>query len=336
MAESGGVEHIAVQANGLRFHVASCGDGDRLALCLHGFPECWYSWRHQIPLLARLGYRVWAPDLRGYGESERPPRVADYAIEHLLDDVGGLIDASGARSTLLIGHDWGGVIAWYFALRRVRPLDRLVVMNLPHPAIMERALRTWRQLRRSWYVLFFQIPRLPEALLRARGYHAIGEAFRRTAVDPSRFPDEALQVFRASAARPGALTAMLNYYRALVRGGSGERQRALGYPVIDTPTLFLWGDEDTALGKETTEGTEQYVSDLTLRHLPRVSHWIQQEAPEMVNAMLEAWLTGRPVPEAAELARGSGALASRPASAPPAGPPDAERAAPTTMQGVRT
>jgi len=310
MTDVPGVEHEFVRANGLRFHVATCGAGDRLALCLHGFPECWYSWRNQMPLLAELGFRVWAPDLRGYGETDRPGRVQDYAIERLLEDAAGLIDAAGARSTLLIGHDWGGIIAWYFALRRVRPLARLVVMNLPHPAVIERALRHWWQLRRSWYVFFFQLPRLPEALLRARDYRAIGEAFRAMAVDKSRFPDAVLRVYRAAAARPGALTAMLNYYRALLRG-SGRRQRALGYPLIETPTLLLWGEEDRALAKATTYGTERYVPNLTLRYLPAVSHWIQQEAPETVNAMLWAWLSDQPVPEAGLLAARSSVVGRR-------------------------
>jgi pimeloyl-ACP methyl ester carboxylesterase len=244
-----------------------------------------------MPLLARLGYRVWAPDLRGYGDTDRPPRVQDYAIETLMEDVAGLIDAAGARSTLLIAHDWGGIVAWYFALRRVRPLDRLVVMNLPHPAPLERELRHWRQVRRSWYAVFFQIPRLPEALIRMRDYRVIRDAFLGSAVDKSRFPPEVLQVYRDNAARPGALTAMLNYYRAFVRGGGNNRQRALGYPTIEIPTLLIWGEEDIALCKETTYGTEQYVPNLTVRYLPRVSHWVQQEAPETVNAMLEAWLT---------------------------------------------
>ena len=304
------IEHRFVQANGLRFHVASCGEGDRLALFLHGFPESSYSWRHQLPLLARLGYRAWAPDLRGYGETDRPPRMNDYAMEHLLDDVAGLIDAAGARSVTLLGHDWGGVIAWYFAMRGSRPLERLVVMNLPHPAIMERELRKWRQISKSWYVLLFQIPWLPEALLRARNCRAIGEAFRNSAVDKSRFPDGVLQVYRDNAAKPGALTAMLNYYRAMVRGGGGERQRRLGNPVIDVPTLLLWGENDIALGKETTYGTERYVTDLTVRYLPNVSHWVQQEAPEAVNAMLEAWLIGERVPEASEIAGAAGEPAS--------------------------
>lgn len=291
------IRHELVRANGLRFHVAACGEGEQLALCLHGFPECWFSWREQLPLLARLGYRAWAPDLRGYGETDRPPRVKDYGIEHLLNDVAGLIDASGATSTILLAHDWGALIAWYFAMRRLRPIERLIIMNVPHPALFERALRTWRQLRRSWYVFFFQLPVIPERFMAARNYRAIDEAFRGMAVDKRRFPDEVLAAYRDNAARPGAMTAMINYYRAFVRGG-GIRQRALGYPVIEVPTLMIWGEVDVALGKETTYGTEEYVRDLTLRYLPNVSHWVQQEAPETVNAMIEAWLTGKPVPEA--------------------------------------
>jgi len=297
------LRHAFVQANSLRFHVTSCepaGGGERLALFLHGFPECAYSWREQLPLLARLGWRAWAPDLRGYGESDRPPHVEDYAIERLLDDVSGLIRASGARETLLVGHDWGGVIAWFFAMRRPEEIARLCVMNLPHPACMERAFRRGRQLLRSWYVLFFQLPWLPEKLLSAGDYRAIRQAFVGMAIDKSRFPDEVLQVYRDNAARPGALTAMINYYRAMVRGG-GRRQTALGFPRIEVPTLMIWGEQDAALGIETTYGTEQHVADLTLRYLPGVSHWVQQEAPEKVNAMLEAWLLGKPVPQAWEV-----------------------------------
>jgi pimeloyl-ACP methyl ester carboxylesterase len=295
MRNERGVEHQYVRANGLRFHVAACGAGDRLALCLHGFPECWYSWRYQMPLLAQMGYRVWAPDLRGYGDTQRPPRMQDYAIEHLLDDVAGLIDAAGARETLLMAHDWGAVIAWYFAMRQVRPLQHLVIMNVPHPAVMERAMRG-RQLFRSWYALFFQVPWLPEKLLSLGGHRAIGDAFRNMAIDKSRFPEEVLRVYREQAARPGALTAMLNYYRALVRGGGAARQRRLGYPLITTPTLMIWGEQDAALGKETTYGTERHASNLTLRYLPQVSHWVQQEAPEAVNEILSAWLRGNQDP----------------------------------------
>jgi pimeloyl-ACP methyl ester carboxylesterase len=287
-----------VAANGLRFEVDTCGEGPRLALCLHGFPECSYSWRYQLPLLARLGYRAWAPNLRGYGHSSRPLGVREYTVEKLMDDVAGLIDASETRSTLLLAHDWGAVIAWYFAMRKLRALERLVIMNVPHPGAVTADGLNLRQLLRSWYIFFFQIPRLPEWLLARNDCRAIGEAFRRVAVDKSRFPDEVLEVYRRNAAIPGALTAMINWYRGLLRGGSMRRQRRLGYPVIETPTLMIWGEVDPALGKETTVHTDRFVSDLTLRYLPGVSHWVQQEAPETVNAMLEAWLHGNPVPQA--------------------------------------
>jgi pimeloyl-ACP methyl ester carboxylesterase len=286
-----------LEAGELRFELASCGEGERLALCLHGFPECWYSWRHQMPLLADLGYRVWAPNLRGYGRTTKPPRLQDYAIEKLVGDVAALVDAAGAASVTLISHDWGGVIAWYFAMRRVRPLERLVIMNAPHPVAAEPAFRTWKQLKSSWYAMFFQLPWLPEALLRARGCRAVGDAMRRTSVNRERFPDEALAVFREAASQPGALTGMLNYYRAFVRGGGAARQKKLGSPVIDTPTLMIWGEQDVALTKATTSGTDAYVSDLTLRYLPDASHWVQQDDPDSVNRMLAAWLGGEPVPE---------------------------------------
>jgi pimeloyl-ACP methyl ester carboxylesterase len=285
------IHEIEVRANGLKFHVLEAGTGDRLALFLHGFPELAFSWRDQLPLLAALGYRAWAPDLRGYGGTDRPQGMREYAIEKLMDDVAGLIDASGAKETVLVAHDWGGVIAWYFALRRIRPLSRLIVMNLPHPAIFDRVLRSgWRQRLRSWYVLFFQLPWLPERVFRIRNASPVTEAFRRMAVDKSRFPEEVLDVYRQAALKPGALTAMINYYRALVRGGGAQRQRSLGFPRIDVPVLMVWGEQDSALGKELTYGTEAYVPDLTIEYLPDASHWVQQDAPAKVNEIVRAWL----------------------------------------------
>ncbi|HVN36835.1 MAG TPA: alpha/beta fold hydrolase [Myxococcota bacterium] len=287
--------HLRIAANGLRFHVAEAGAGDRLALCLHGFPECWYSWRHQMPLLAKLGHRVWAPDLRGYGESDRPSSIADYAIETLMDDVGGLIDASGAREVTLLCHDWGGIIGWCFAMRKVRPLARLVCMNIPHLGAGLEASRL-RQRLRSWYILFFQLPWLPEKLLVGGGARRIGRMFRDSAKRPEAFDDADVEVYRENALRPGAATAMIHYYRALLRGGGFRRQIAQGFPTIETPTLLLWGTEDVALGTELVAPTGRFVRDLTVRFLPGIGHWVQQEAPETVNAMLEAWLLGRPVP----------------------------------------
>lgn len=282
-----------VAANGLNFEVDKCGAGDKLALCLHGFPELGFSWRYQLPVLARAGYEAWAPNLRGYGQSSRPPRVADYDLDALMDDVAALIDAAEKRSVVLIAHDWGAIIAWQFAMERRRPLEKLVICNVPHPGPFRKAFG-FAQLRKSWYILFFQIPRLPEWLLGLRRAQVIGEMFRSTSVNAAMFPAEVTEVYRRNASAPGALTAMLNYYRALVRGR--KRIAARGMPVIEVPTLLIWGEEDVALGKETTYGTDRYVSDLRIRYLPRVSHWVQQEAPEAVNAMLEAFLRDAPVP----------------------------------------
>jgi pimeloyl-ACP methyl ester carboxylesterase len=287
-----------IRANGIDFNIAVAGAGERLALCLHGFPESSFSWRYQVPLLAKLGYRVWAPDLRGYGASSRPLGVKAYGLNNLEEDVAALIEASGATEVVLLGHDWGALIAWYYAMFGRLPISKLIIMNVPHPALAEKGLRTLRQLAKSWYIFFFQLPWLPERLLAANDHQAIAGMFRGMAVDKSRFPKEVLRVYQDAAARPGALTAMLNYYRALVRGLRTNRRR--GSVQIKVPTLMIWGEVDAALGKELTYGTDQYVSNLTLRYLPKVSHWVQQEAPEIVNAMLAAWLRGEEVPEAAD------------------------------------
>lgn len=292
------IETTRVEANGLEFEVAVCGDGPRFALCLHGFPECNYSWRDQMPLLARMGYTVWAPNLRGYGESSRPGRVSDYRIRHLVDDVAGLIDAAGAEETLLMAHDWGGAIAWLFALAEIRPLERLIVLNIPHPRLFRRGLRTFKQLRRSWYIFFFQLPWLPEALLGANGARRVSGMIRGSAARKDRFPGEVLEVYRKNADQPGAIRAMLAYYRAYIRYGVDKDLARAVYNKLETPTLMIWGEEDTALGQELTIGTEELVSDFTFRSLPGVSHWVQQEDPETVNAMIGAWIGGREVPEA--------------------------------------
>lgn len=290
-----------VDTGAVRFEVDVGGDpgAERLALCLHGFPESSYSWRYQLPLFARLGYRAWAPNQRGYGHTTRFVGATNYRMEMLVDDVGRLIDASGAKSVTLVGHDWGGAVAWMSALRHIRPLERLIVMNLPHPTRFQQEVRKWAQLRRSWYMFFFQLPWLPEMALTARGAQAIRDAFRNMAIDKSRFPDEVLDVYARQALEPGAMTAMLNWYRAAIRYMSRATQEFLAHPpILDVPTLMIWGEEDSALGKELTYGTDKLVRDFTVRYLPQVSHWVQQEAPETVNAMLEAWLTGQPVPEA--------------------------------------
>ena len=298
------------------------GAGDKLALCLHGFPEHAISWRHQMPLLARLGYRVWAPNLRGYGGTDSPLEISAYRTRTLVEDVAALIQAAHAnqtsKETLLIAHDWGAALAWILAMRRPELIDRLVIMNVPHPACFARELRHFRQLRKSWYMFFFQLPLLPECLLGRNHAALIGKMFRSGPRNRACFPDDVIEVYRDNASRPGGLTAMLNWYRAFFRGRRGgsasSASSAAGasaadslrgesgkFPRITTPTLFLWGDADVALDFRTTQGTEAHVSDLTFRVLPGISHWVQQEAPQAVNAMLEAWLSGARVPEYREL-----------------------------------
>ena len=283
-----GIRLREVEANGLTFEVAEAGEGDQLILCLHGFPELNYSWRHQMPLLASMGYRVWAPNQRGYGATSRPARVEDYTADKIVADAAALFDASGAKKLTLVAHDWGGAIAWLFAINRARPIERLVVMNLPHPKCFAAALRHWPQRKRSWYMAFFQLPWLPERFLLANDAAGIRRAFRGMAIDKSRFPDAVLDVYARAAQRPGAATAMINWYRAAARKPGGLALRNDGR--VEVPTLIVWGEEDSALGLETLDGTDGYVADLTIRRLPAVSHWVQQEAPEKVNAILAEWL----------------------------------------------
>lgn len=278
-----------VVANGLTFTVDEAGEGDAVALCLHGFPESRFSWRHQLPALAAAGWHAVAPDLRGYGDSERPRAREAYALDHLVADAAALFDAYSARRRLLVAHDWGAVVAWMLAMRQTRPLDGLVIMNVPHPDVFRRVLRrSWAQRARSWYIAFFQLPWLPELALTAFRARAVRNAFLDMAVDKSAFPAEVLEHYCSNALRPGAMTAMVNYYRANFHAFT---EAATTPPVIDTPTLMIWGEADAALGIELTEGHESLVRDFTLNRLPNVSHWVQQEAPLAVNERLTAWLS---------------------------------------------
>lgn len=266
------------------------GTGDRLVLCLHGFPECALSWRYQLHPLAETGYRVWAPDLRGYGGTTRPVGLEAYAIESLLEDISGLLTAAGASQVILVGHDWGGIIAWYYALRYPERLKALVILNAPHPACFERELRHWRQLRRSWYMGMFQIPHLPEATLAVSQGYIIGKIFERMAIHREHMPDDIVEYYRQQACVPGALTAMLNYYRAALRGGGALRQRRLGYPTIKVPTLVLWGLQDQALVRQNLDGLDHFVNDLTIVRLPNAGHFVHEDEPSRVTQEVVTWL----------------------------------------------
>ena len=268
--------------NGVDLQVSVTNEGGPKgpAPLLHGFPELAFSWRHQIPVLAEAGYEVWAPNLRGYGESSKPPKVSDYTMDRLLADIAALIDAAGREGGDARRARLGGVQAWMFAIRRVRPLQRLVIMNVPHPACMQRELRSFRQLRKSWYIFFFQIPWLPEKVLCARRRQGGGDAFETLGRRQEPVSFRVTDVYRQAALRPAPC---VRWSTTTALHWRGIRQTAgQDFGVIDVPTLMVWGLEDVALSKETTDGTDRYVADLTLRFLPEVSHWVQQEAPETV------------------------------------------------------
>lgn len=277
---------MMLRANGLDFACDVAGEGPDVALCLHGFPESRFSWRYQLPVLAEAGWRAVAPDLRGYGGSSRPTGKAAYHIDHLVDDVAAMFDALGARRKLLVAHDWGAVIAWVVAMRRRVALDGLIIMNVPHPTVFgELIAHYWPQRLKSWYVAFFQLPWLPEAMLARNNADGIAKAFLNMAVDKTMFPPDVLDVYRQNALQPGALTAMINYYRANL-GILNEVA-----PQITVPTLMLWGEEDKALDIKLTENYGRHVRDFRLVRFPGVSHWVQQEAPDAVNAAMLDWLT---------------------------------------------
>jgi pimeloyl-ACP methyl ester carboxylesterase len=275
------------EAGGVRLHVVIAGPPDGpLAVLLHGFPECWYSWRHQIAALAHAGYRVAAPDQRGYNLSDRPAGVQSYQIDRLTADVYGLVRALGRARAVIVGHDWGGVVAWRFAMDYPDVVDRLVVMNAPHPVAFARELRrSWAQRVKSWYVAFFQLPWLPEALLSLSPMSSARLFFRRTVVRPSAFSEADLQVMATALAQPGALQAMIHWYRASFRFAPARRTQA-----IQAPTLLIWAEDDVALDKSLTYGLEKRVSNLAVHYIPHCGHWVQNEAPDEVNAQMLAFL----------------------------------------------
>jgi pimeloyl-ACP methyl ester carboxylesterase len=262
---------------------------------LHGFSECWYSYRYQIPALARAGYRVAVPDQRGYNLSDKPQGVYSYRIDALTADILALIRALGRERAVLVAHDWGGVAAWRFAMDHPETLDRLVVMNAPHPVAFAKALRRDRsQLLRSWYVFAFQIPWLPETLLTLSPSATARLFFRRTAVRADAFSDADLAVMAAALAQPGAMKAMIHWYRASVRYPPARRVQ-----VIEAPTLLIWAEEDVALGKALTYGLERWVPDLQIHYIPDCGHWVQNEAAAEVNERMLTFLEEADQPDPA-------------------------------------
>jgi pimeloyl-ACP methyl ester carboxylesterase len=257
------------------------GEGP-LVVLLHGFPEFWHSWRHQIPFLAEHGYMAVAPDLRGYNDTDKPR--TGYDVVTLIQDIEGLVTGLGREKAIIVGHDWGGALAWAFAMRYPHRTERLIVMNAPHPSAMARELRSGKQLRKSWYVFLFQLPWLPEKLLLRNHANGVGRMLRGAAVQKDAFPREVTAKYQEAMSKPGAMTAALNYYRQLFRRSPGAFLREAKH--IHVPTLLIWGEQDIALGIELTHGLEQWVDNIQVKYIPDSGHWVQQEKPELVNQLM--------------------------------------------------
>jgi epoxide hydrolase 4 len=269
------------------------GAGDELVILLHGFPEIAHSWRYQLPVLADAGYRAVAPDLRGYGDSDAPADVADYAFPKLVGDVVGLISALGAERAHLVGHDWGGSLAWALAARAPQLVRSLTILNSPHPVASAETRQIPEQQQKSWYMLLFQFVGVAEEWLSKDDFANLRSFVFDTAA-PGTFGPEDRAIFCAALARPGRLTAALNYYRANIPPENWLKPPP-DLPPITVPTTIIWGEADAYMGGLLLDRSMQKVTGpLTVERLPGVSHWVQQEVPEQVSALLIAALRRSP------------------------------------------
>jgi pimeloyl-ACP methyl ester carboxylesterase len=257
--------------------------GDRpLVVLLHGFPEFWYGWRHQIEPLAGAGFRVLVPDQRGYNLSDKPKGVRSYGIDLLGRDILGLIDEAGREKAFVVGHDWGGAVGWWLGAKHPERLEKLALLNIPHPTVMRRYVTTHlSQARKSWYIFYFQLPGLPERSLRADNWKLAEKSLRVTSRRGT-FSDEDLAAYREAWSRPGAATGMIHWYRAALRA----RPPWPKDPRVRVPTLLIWGTRDLALEKEMAQPSIGLCDQGRLVFLDNASHWVQHEEPDTVNALL--------------------------------------------------
>jgi pimeloyl-ACP methyl ester carboxylesterase len=277
--------HEYAKVNNVKLHYVKEGNGETLVILLHGWPEFWYSWQHQITALKEQ-YTVVAPDLRGFNLSDKPKNMMEYVQSEVAKDIIELIDYLGFEKAVVVGHDWGGAIAWHIAINYPEKVDRFIVMNCPHPAIFMKHLQSNpRQMLRSAYMFFFQIPLLPEFLMKNALKQMFVQFFRGWAYHKQNFPDAELDKYVEAYQKEGALTSGLNYYRANIRAElkAGQRKNRK----VQAPTLMIWGEGDKALGKELVEGTEKYIEGpFTLKWITNSSHWIQNDFPEAVNTLM--------------------------------------------------
>lgn len=283
------LEHIFIETNGIKLHVVLAGpaDGEPLLL-LHGFPEYWGGWKRQIPALAQAGFRVIVPDQRGYGQSDAPRSVAAYALTELAKDIVGLMDALGYEKVYLAGHDWGAAVAWAVAIAYPQRVRKLAILNVPHPAVMMDFIRkSPRQMLKSWYIAFFQIPGLADWLL-ARDDFALTARLLIGSGQKGTFNRSELEEYKQAWRASGGLSGMINWYRALAR----KRPALPGRPSLEMPVLILWGKKDVALSAEMAEASLKFCSDGRLVYFDHATHWVQHDEAEAVSAHLATFFAG--------------------------------------------
>jgi pimeloyl-ACP methyl ester carboxylesterase len=293
------IAHHFAELNHLRIHYAKAGEGQPMVF-LHGFPEFWYEWKNQLAEFS-LDHLAVAPDMRGYNLSAKPAQVDAYRIETLVEDVRALAQHLGRDRIILVGHDWGGAVAWAFALYYPQILEKLVIINAPHPAIFQRELlRNAAQQRASQYMLLFRSPDA-EHILSANGFSPLAEAVLGEGLKHGYLTQDDRNAYLEAWLQPGALTGGLNYYRAAKIGppeGTGDfswRDLSEDFPrlTVRVPTLVLWGEKDSYLLPGNLDGLEEYVPDLIIKRVPECSHWIVHENPDLVNATLREFIAGR-------------------------------------------
>jgi epoxide hydrolase 4 len=269
----------------VKLHYVEAGEGP-LVLLLHGFPEFWFGWRLQIEPLVAAGFRVVAPDTRGINLSSKPEGFEAYGVDLLADDISGLIGELGADSAHLVGHDWGGSIAWTVAMNHPEVVDRLAILNAAHPRKLSEGLKHPSQLRRSWYFFFFATPGLPEEVVHLRDWHFFRH-FLHDANPP--YSDEELERYEEAWSQEGAAAGMINYYRASVR--QNQKEAAAKIRPLSAPTLVIWGEDDSYLGSDLAAPDSEDVPNLDrVERIDGASHWVHHDAAERVNGLLVDFL----------------------------------------------
>lgn len=293
------LRHEHADLNGLHLHYTASGEG-KLIMFAHGFPEFWYGWKDQLNEFGR-DYLAVAPDLRGYNLSSKPPDVAQYEVKNLVEDLRALAQHLGRNRFILTGHDWGGIVAWAYALIHPEEIEKLVIINAPHPAAFARELReSPAQQAASLYMLMLRSPQA-ERILSANNYQVLVETVLEEGLKLGYFTEEDRRAYLEAWSMPGALTGGLNYYRAAragppqAEGDFATRNLALDFAsfTVRVPTLVIWGEQDRYLLTGNLEGLERYVPDLTIRRVPDGSHWVIHEKPALVNTFIREFIESR-------------------------------------------